>query len=91
VARAAAVRELRRLHQEVPGDPYPAFRRLDGYEASALDQADQQRHQRQLTGQFLIDRDGIVRYTYIECARAGSAGFGEMPSEEEVLAAARAL
>jgi hypothetical protein len=39
----------------------------------------------------VIDRDGIVRYAYIECAREGLAGFGDMPAEEEILARARAL
>jgi peroxiredoxin len=91
VVRAAAARELRRLNQEVSADPYTAFRRLDGYEPTELDLADFQRHQRQLTGHFLIDRAGIVRYTYIECAREGLAGFGDMPAEEEILARARAL
>ena len=38
-----------------------------------------------------IDRDGIVRYTYVECAREGLAGIGDMPSDEEILTAARAL
>jgi hypothetical protein len=91
IGQAAAARELRRLHQEVTSDPLTAFRRFDGYEATEGDHADFQRHQAQLTGQFLIDRDGTVRYTYIEGARDGVEGFGEMASEEEVLVAARAL
>jgi hypothetical protein len=33
---------------------------------------------------------GIVRNTYIECAREGLTGFGDMPAEE-ILARARAL
>lgn len=90
VAQAAASRELRRLHQEATSDPLTALTRFDGYEATEGDHADFQRHQAQLTGQFLIDRDGVVRYAYIEGAR-GVEGFGEMASEEEVLAAARAL
>ena len=45
----------------------------------------------QLRGQFLIDRDGIVRWANIECAAEGFAGVGEFPSEEEILTAARAL
>jgi hypothetical protein len=35
--------------------------------------------------------DGIVHYTCVECAREGPAGFGDMPSEQEVLAHVRAL
>jgi peroxiredoxin len=91
VGRAAAARELRRLKVEVPADPLTAFARLDGFEPSPLDEADFERHQAQLTGQFLIDQDGIVRVAYIECAREGMAGFGDMPSEEEILAGARTL
>ena len=44
----------------------------------------------QLKGQFLIDRDGIVRWANIECAE-GMAGLGKFPSDEEILTAARAL
>jgi peroxiredoxin len=89
--RAAAARELRRLNMDEPADLLTALTRLDGYEPSELDQVDLKRHQAQLTGQFLIDRDGIVRNAYIECAREGLAGFGDMPAEEEILARARAL
>jgi hypothetical protein len=45
----------------------------------------------QLKGQFLIDRDGIVRWANIECAAEGVAGVGKFPSAGEILAAARAL
>ena len=91
VARAAASRELRRMSHEVPADPLAGLGRLDAYEATPADEADLQRHQAQLTGQFLIGRDGIVRHAYVECAREGLAGFGDMPSEEEILAGAREL
>jgi peroxiredoxin len=90
VAQAAAARDLRRLNQNVSDDPLTALTRLDGYEPTEGDNADFQRHQAQLTGQFLIDPGGVVRYAYIEGAR-GLEGFGEMASEEEVLAAARGL
>jgi hypothetical protein len=90
IAQAAAARDLRRLNQAVTDDPLTALKRLDGYEPTDADNADFQRHQAQLAGQFLIDRSGIVRYAYIEGAR-GPEGFGEMASEAEVLAAARAL
>jgi hypothetical protein len=39
----------------------------------------------------MIDRDGIVRWTYIECAAEGVAGIGKFPSEQDILAAARTL
>jgi hypothetical protein len=55
------------------------------------DHADMERQFPQLKGQFLIDRDGIVRWANIECATEGMAGVGKFPSEEEILTAARAL
>jgi hypothetical protein len=45
----------------------------------------------QLKGQFLIDREGIIRWANIECASEGPAGVGKFPSDEEILNAARAL
>jgi len=90
IAEAAAARELRRLNVQPSGDAFTTLRRLDGYEVTPSDEADFERHQAQLTGMFLIDRDGVVRYTYIEAAQ-GLDRFGEMPSEEEILASARAL
>ena len=49
------------------------------------------RHQVQFTGQFLVDRHGIVRWAHIECARDGLAGIDKFPTDEELLAAPRAL
>ena len=45
----------------------------------------------QLKGLFLIDREGIVRWTHIECSSEGMAGVGKFPSEQEILGAARNL
>jgi peroxiredoxin len=63
----------------------------DGYVDNERDKADMERQFPQLKGQFLIDRDGIVRWANIECGAEGVAGVGKFPSEEEILAAARAL
>ena len=68
-----------------------AIGRLDGYEGTETDLADMQQQRPQLRGQFLIDRDGIVRWANVECAAEGLAGVGKFPSEEEILTAARAL
>jgi hypothetical protein len=65
--------------------------RLDGFETSDSERREVERHQTQFTGQFLLDRDGIVRWSNIECAREGLAGIDKFPSDEEVLAAARML
>jgi peroxiredoxin len=67
-----------------------AIANQDGYAENETDKGDLARQWPQLKGQFMIDRDGIVRWANIECAE-GMAGVGKFPSEEEILAAARAL
>jgi peroxiredoxin len=69
---------------------------LDGYELTETDQDDIQQQWQldgstQLNAQFLIDRDGIVRWVNIECAGQGVPGLGKFPTDEELLAAARTL
>jgi len=64
--------------------------RFDGYAMNDADTADVARQWPQLTGQFLIDRDGVVRWANIECTE-GLIGIGRFPSADEILAAARAL
>jgi peroxiredoxin len=68
-----------------------AIDRLDGFEPTATDREDMERQFPQLKGQFLVDRDGIVRWANIECAREGFAGLGQFPAEEAILAAAKSL
>jgi peroxiredoxin len=67
-----------------------AVGKLDGHMNSPADQADMERQFAQLKARFLIDRDGIVRWADIECAN-GLGDFGKIPSDEEILAPARAL
>jgi hypothetical protein len=86
----AAVRELG-LPASPPEGAYTQLGRFDGYQISAEDRADFARHQAQRTGQFLIDRTGLVRWSYVECAQDGIEGVDRLSSPEEVLAAARAL
>ena len=82
----------RELKLEVPGDQArDAIGRLDGFEVTESENAEFQRHQIQFTAQFLVDRHGIVRWANIECAREGLAGIDKFPTDEELLAAARAL
>jgi peroxiredoxin len=57
----------------------------DGYVDNETDRADSERQWPQLKGQFLIDRDGIVRWANIE----GIARIGKMLSVDEILTAAR--
>jgi hypothetical protein len=68
-----------------------AIGRADGYAENLTDKSEMERQWPQLKGQFLIDRDGIVRWANIECATEGFAGVGKFPSAEEILAAARCL
>jgi len=67
-----------------------AIGKLDGHVNSAADQADMERQFPQLKARYLIDRDGVVRWASIECAN-GLGDLGGFPSDEEILAAARAL
>ena len=64
--------------------------RLDGYEENARDRADFERQFPQLKGQFLIDRDGIVRWAHIECEE-GMTGLGKFPTLDEIRSAAQTL
>jgi hypothetical protein len=62
--------------------------KLDGFQRTAADQRDAE-HFMQLEGQFLIDRDGVIRWANIECAQEGPAGMGKFPTVDELLAAAQ--
>jgi peroxiredoxin len=69
-----------------------ALDRLEGFTPTETDQAELQRQWPQLKGQFLIDREGIVRWTSIEGSGPdGLAGLGKFPTVEEILAAVRTL
>lgn len=59
------------------GQAYATIDRLDGFEKVETDDADMQHHQAQLTGQFLLDH--------------GLAGLERFPTDDELIAAARAL
>jgi peroxiredoxin len=72
-------------------DAAMALAKLDGYTENQTDKADMKRQWPQLKGQFLIDRNGIVCWTHVECATEGLAGIGKFPSEDEILTAVRAL
>lgn len=91
--QSSSVDLLRELKQPEapPAEAYDRLGQLDGFQLTETDLAQQQRNQVQLTAQFLIDREGIVRWANIECARDGLAGVAQMPSDEELLTAARAL
>jgi peroxiredoxin len=68
---------------------------IDGFEPVQAEQQHRrdwsEQHGAQMIGQFLIDREGIVRWANIEGAETGLAGLEKFPSDEEILAAARLL
>lgn len=65
--------------------------RKDGFQRTAADLRDIDRQWPQLKGQFLVDRDGIVRWANVECGTEGIAGIGKFPSDDELLAVARTI
>ena len=82
----------RELGLEVPeAEAKDALNRLDGFEPTGSDSAEAERHQLQFVGQFLLDREGIVRWANVECAREGLAGLDKFPTDEEFLTVARML
>jgi hypothetical protein len=66
-----------------PGTAFADVNAIDGYQPTADDQTDFARHRAQFIGQFLLDRDGIVRWVNVERVP------GEFPSEVDLLAAVR--
>lgn len=65
-----------------------ALTKLDGYQLTPTDERDFERMFTQMRGQYLIDRNGIVRWSFIECAKEGLPGLGKFPSHDELVAAA---
>jgi len=66
-----------------------ALSALDGYHNTPTDQRDAERTFTQLKGQFLIDRDGLVRWAHIECGEEGLSGLGKSLSHDELIGAAK--
>ena len=67
-----------------------AMNKQDGFEMTEADQQMASAHSLQLTGHFLLDRNGIVRWRYIEASER-MEDFSKFPSDEEIVAAAREL
>ena len=81
----------RELQLKVPeAETMQAVDRADGFQPTESE-AEIQQQLGQHTGQFLVDRNGIIRWANIECAKEGLAGLTKFPTDEELLAAARAL
>ena len=76
-----------------PQNPFVSMETLnkrDGFEVTEIDQQIAAAHGLQMGGHFLIDRDGIIRWQQIEGLERPE-DLGKFPSDEEILAAARAL
>ena len=67
-----------------------ALGQLDQFKPTQTDREDMQRTWNQLTGLFLIDSTGIVRWTFVE-ATDGPASMGTYPPEAELVTVARTL
>ena len=67
-----------------------ALGQLDLFKPTETDRDDMQRTWNQLTGLFLIDRTGIVRWAFVEAAD-GPAGMGRYPPEAELVAVTQAI
>src|SRR2546428_9465405 len=64
----AAARELGLTGPATEG-ALAQFARHDGYDVTGADEADAARHGEQLVGQFLVDREGVVRGQNVEYDR----------------------
>jgi peroxiredoxin len=80
---------------ELPG-PTPMFEAMeqlnlkDGFEPTEVDQQIAQKHGAQGAGHFLIDQQGVVRWTHLEAGER-MADLVRFPGEAQILEAARAL
>jgi peroxiredoxin len=63
---------------------------MDGYQGTPVDEADMGRQWPQMKAQYLIDRDGVIRWANIECAD-GMENIGRFPTDEEILEALKTL
>jgi peroxiredoxin len=80
---------------ELPGPVHPmeantALNTRDGFVVTPTDEQIFAKHGTQLAAHFLVDREGIVRWTSVE-AQEGVHTLAAFPSPAEILAATRAL
>lgn len=68
-----------------PGQASEAIQRFDGFEFVESDLQDAERDQMLTIGQFLVDREGIVRWINMERRP------GDLPTDEQLASAVRAL
>jgi peroxiredoxin len=66
----------------------PLLNQRDNFQPTSTDVRDVERQWPMLKGQFLVDREGIVRWANIECAD-GLTSLGKFPTDDEILGAVR--
>jgi len=95
--RKVAMNDLMKMRVNPTGElPEPlnpmaaaeALNKMDGYEVTEADQQVMATGTGQLIGQFLVDREGVVRWTFTEVPEGGHRLFAA-PTPEEVLSAAQ--
>ena len=104
VPRPEPTPELMRAVETVKINPYgdlpeplPAvlageeLNRMDCFQPTGIDMREAESTFTQMKGQFLIDRDGVIRWANIECGKEGLSGLGKFPTPEELLSAARSM
>jgi len=86
------------MRMEMPGElPEPmnpmaaadALNRKDGYEMTEADEQMKATGHGQLFGQFLLDREGVVRWSFTEVPEGGHRMFGAAPPQELMSAASQ--
>jgi hypothetical protein len=92
--RAVKIDVMGELPRPVPiREALTALQERDRFEVTAADSREEEEQNSPgllETGQFLVDRHGIVRWVNLELARGGAAALGTFPTDEELLAVARA-
>jgi peroxiredoxin len=73
-----------------PMEANDELNRREGFQLTEVDQQILAAHGTQLAGHFLIDQEGVIRWTHIEAGER-MADLGKFPTEAEILAAARSL
>ena len=67
-----------------------ALNTKDGFELTKVDARMRAAHWTQFAGHFLVDREGLVRWSHVE-AKDRMADLAKFPGEQEILAAVQAL
>jgi peroxiredoxin len=91
--RTVKIDVMGELPRPVPvAEALAALQEKDRFELTGADSLEEDRQNSPgplETGQFLVDRDGIVRWVNLELAREGIGALGKFPSDEELVAVAR--